>query len=303
MQEMADSLRMTVTAKALTEHSYDSEFALLTHLHSNAVTLPDVEALVPSLRYNFKVMGKLATNIGLYHSRGCINSQDLEQILIHIFTHDDHQNYLFQRTTAQIERFQRERADRYWSRLTAKQQQQQQQREDILRQRHAEKEHRDAKHRRQTIPSMYRKVSLHGFLPGECSSIADVITEIDGMDWTQAQKIQEAAGENTRTRRNKVKKADVAPVQAEKADVVTVDSFWAKTRLHNGPGLEDRRRPKLKLPRKDGDGRVVLMAVEDVGFVVTKCWRTELLVQSKAVMTDLLSKKNGAEVVVRLPPR
>jgi hypothetical protein len=45
------------------------------------------------------------------------------------------------------------------------------------------------------------------------------------------------------------------------------------------------------------------MAVEDVGLVKTKCWRTELLVQSKAVTTDLLSKKNGAEVVVRLPPR
>jgi hypothetical protein len=266
MQEMANSLRMTVRAKALTEHNFDGEVALLTHLHSNAITLPDVEALVPSLRHNFKVMGKLAT-IGFFHSRGCINSQDLEQILIHVFTHDDHQNSLFQRTTAQIERVQREQADRYMSRLTEKQQHQRQQRDDILRQRHAEKEHRDAKHRRQTIPLMYRKISSQGFLPAGYSSIADVITEVDAMDWTQAQKIQKvnaAACENARTGRKKVKKIDVVPVQAKKAPVVTVDSFWAKTRLHNGPGLEDRRRPKVKLPQKDGDGRVVLMAAEHV---------------------------------------
>ncbi|KAF2822127.1 hypothetical protein CC86DRAFT_373315 [Ophiobolus disseminans] len=163
-----------------------SEETLTDCLYHNPVTLADVEALIPALSRNYKLLNRLSTNIGLYHARRHIPPPALESMLTHIFTHDDYKYSLFPRTTAQIERFEHEHAEYQLRLLTPLQRKSKQKDEAFQRRKAAAKVHRAADHIRMSIPPRYGTKSAHSFLPDGCSSIANIITEVDGMKWTQA---------------------------------------------------------------------------------------------------------------------
>lgn len=123
------------------------EDALVDYLQSNAATLADVHALIPTLRRKGKIMIILAINFGLYHFRNRITDADLEEMLIHIFTNDDYKYWLFSRTTDQIERFRNEKAERRARMKTPQQPRYEGKRKEALRKAEAEKVLCDAKYR------------------------------------------------------------------------------------------------------------------------------------------------------------
>jgi hypothetical protein len=173
----------------------DHEVALIDHLHSNAATLANVQALVPTLIRKRKVMIKLAANIGLYHSRNRITDAHLEDMLVHIFTHDDYQYWLFSRTTDQIKRFRKEKAEQRACMKTPRQLQHEAKRKEALRKAETDKVLRDAKYRYECVPARYRVASDPAFLPLGCASITDVIVDIDGLTWTQAMMVSRLSDE------------------------------------------------------------------------------------------------------------
>jgi hypothetical protein len=128
-------------------------------------------------------------------------------------------------------------------------------------------------------------------VPYGYESIADIIVQ-DGMGWTQVQMVREYAMENFMREMGMEMKTKTMEVEVE---VVSVEGkFWCQTRLHNGPGLTDRKRPKVKLAQACPVrvGRVV------VGMEVGGCVGVE--VWSKASSEGLFTNC-GEGVCVRLP--
>ncbi|KAH7092107.1 hypothetical protein FB567DRAFT_516495 [Paraphoma chrysanthemicola] len=305
VQSMIDAV-ITNDSKAAPDGSQASEHALITYLHNYAVTLPEAEALISILCKNIDIMNRLATNIGFFYARGCISSHDLEQLLIHIFTHDDAQSSLFQLTTSRIEHFRIEEARSSLSNLTPKQKQRHQQHEDLLRQRQINKTTRAARHRWQEFPPAHRETASSAFLPLGCCSIADIYSDLDGMSWTQVRGIEQvnAAARNIKPPRKRKKAIRATKVQAKEAcvKILKEDSFWAMTRLHNGPGLEDKRRAKVRLPQRQSDimGIVLGMRV-DGGTTEGSGEEYEMVVASRTMEEELFAREEGARVLICVP--
>lgn len=182
VQDMVASLKTMYQSNAPRDLIIDREDNLAKHLYHTSVTLADVEALVPAMSRKRKLANKICTNIGLYHARTLITDPDLEAMLTHIFTRDDHRYSLFSRTKAQIERFEREAAENNMRQLSQRQRQIKLQHENTRRKQQAAKVRREAEYIRRSIPPRYCKPSGLGFLPEGYSSIADIITNVDGMN-------------------------------------------------------------------------------------------------------------------------
>jgi len=298
---MVSSLQTLYAAKASQDLIIASEEALLAHLHTTAVTVADVEALVPAMNRNRRILFKLATNIGLYNARHCISQPDLETMLIHIFTHDDHRYSLFSRTTAQIERFEHEAEENKLRKLTWSERQLKLQHDESLRKQNVAKLEREAYHRRESVPTRWRKPITSGFLPGGCSSIGELVTEVDGMHWSQVRKIIQVSRESS----PKSNSAEVPPTSGRKRDRYSAKKqFWARTRLHNCPGLYDRNAtPEVRLPCKKSDVRDVVTVADGLAEEKEKEQRDYLFAKSKSFPGHLFKKQTGGKVVVRLPPR
>jgi hypothetical protein len=89
-------------------------------------------------------------------------------------------------------------------------------------------------HRRYiSMPKALREPSA--FVLYGCASIADLYVQ-DGMDWKAVQKVQKYARAAREKRKGVVLEEGVGR-----------ESF-AMTRLHNGPGLMDFRRPRVRIP-------------------------------------------------------
>jgi hypothetical protein len=259
------------------------EQALLNHLHTHPATLVDVQALIPNLSFRPQITHKLATNIGLNHARGAIPESAVEEMLIHMLTHDAPD--LMARTRNQIARFRREREERAWCRMSNKQRRQHARYKGKKSNFQAKKEAEDDLTRRQSLPARYREKSEHA--PYGCESIADIIVQ-DCMGWAQVQLVREYAMEEFMREMGMEVKLKTVEV-----DVVE-EKFWCQTRLHNGPGLTDRKRPKVRLARACPVrvGRVV------VGTKVGGCVGVE--VRSKASSEGLFTNC-GEGAHVRLP--
>jgi hypothetical protein len=303
-QQLIHSLQDAYTARASPETMIAHEDALIDHLHSNAATLADTQALVPTLVHKRKVMIKLATNIGLYHARNRITDTDLEVMLVHIFTHDDYSYWLFSRTTNQIERFRNEKAERRARMKTPKQLRYEEKRKEALRKAEAEKVLRDAKYRYECVPARYRVVSDPAFLPLGCSSIADIIVEIDGLTWTQTMTVSRLSGE-TIAHKSFTKDKPVVPKVSNPSSNRSAlkNSIWARTRLHNGPGMDDRSPAKVRMPCPETDRRLVLLSAVPDQVPGEKMLRTEakLSAVTKPWPGHLMGNKR-AEVWVKMPP-
>ncbi|KAF2028789.1 hypothetical protein EK21DRAFT_113483 [Setomelanomma holmii] len=296
IQALVTSPLSTYKSKAPLDIKIAAADPLMAYLHSNAVRLADVEVLVSTLHWNYNDMNKLATNIGLFHSRGAINADQLEGILTYIFTHDDPHFSLFARTTTQIERFKLAHEAYIATHMSAKLHQKliQQEKTRRIAQKKAE---REAAHRRQTIPAKWRKSEV-GLLPTGCASIADIITELDGMNWTQAMKIVKAADTDASGLR---KPRKLRGKQVPERHVEEIDRSWAQTRLHNGPGLENRARPKVKLPCGEADAREVRTVNGMDSVVKMKGGKNGVWRQSKVTEQVLLARE-GKGIVIRLRP-
>jgi hypothetical protein len=232
--------------------------ALLSHLHSNPLTPPDAEVLIPALLQNFRITRKLAVNIGWHHGKGHISPVNLEAMLLHIFLHDE---TLFVHVTEQIERFRH------------------------LRPKQHTRRQKQAKPIQSSAPAKYLVMEDTKFLPFGCSCIADLFTSIDGLTWSQVKRIEAVARQNPR-KRHKLKIWRAEPI------AVLDLAFWARTRLHNGPGMDRKGLPKVRLPSKEVDKRVVLARRGDEG--VYKWAEMEM------VPIYSLDRDRG-RVVVRMP--
>jgi hypothetical protein len=199
--------------------------ALLSHLHSNPLTPPDVEVLIPALIHDHKITGKLAVNVGWHHGKGPISPANLEAMLVHIFLHDER---LFDRVHEQIKRFRH---------LRPKQ--------------HTRRKQKQVKPIQSSAPAKYLVKEDTNLLPLGCLCVADMFTTIDGLTWSQVKRIEAVARQDPRNR---------PKLKVWRADLIAVPdpAFWARTRSHNGPGMDRKGLPKVRLPSKEVDKRVVL---------------------------------------------
>jgi hypothetical protein len=108
IQGLVSSLHALTSTHASISLYHELESALLSDLHSTPATFSDVQALIPILSSQHHITAKLATNIGLYHSRNLISDSVVEAILIHMLTNDA--EWLMAQTRAQIDRFASEKA-------------------------------------------------------------------------------------------------------------------------------------------------------------------------------------------------
>lgn len=82
-----------------------AESAILDYLHTNPITPSDVNLLIPAFNRVFAVTNKLATNIGLFYSRGQISEAEKEEMLVRLLWEGDKKAVVFERTKERIERF------------------------------------------------------------------------------------------------------------------------------------------------------------------------------------------------------
>jgi hypothetical protein len=77
---------------------------------------------------------------------------------------------------------------------------------------------------------------------------------------------------------------------------------FSRSRLHNGPGLTDRKHPKVRLPQNDtrlASAMPSLLASE----MNTEPEQDFLWGQSKAIFDSLSGRKQKGKIVVNLPPK
>jgi hypothetical protein len=221
VQGMIKSLRILAVTKSSFIHIRKVEEALLTHLHTNPVTLADVQTLIPYLSFGNRITNKLATNISLHHARGAISESVVEDMLIHMLNHN---SALMAHTRDQISRFQHEREQRQLHYLSEKQRRLCFQDERERRKQQAKKEDENTLRCRCVVPAQCCEKS--DFAPYDCGSVVGIVAE-DGLSWKKVQQVQR---------------------YARMAQVEVDMKFFSQTRLHNGPGLTDKKLPKVRLP-------------------------------------------------------
>jgi hypothetical protein len=225
-----------------------AEDVLINHLHSTAVTLSDVEAILPpnswnprtqrpitpSLALNNRVRGKLAANIGLNVSRGRISADELKEMKIHIHRNGDEKDWLFNRVNEQVERFKAESEAFMFAKLTEKQKKQRahQERQTLQQEEKANrlktaKEERELKRFLAAVPMEWHAPFPSQYSPYE--NMVDAFTEMHGIAWDKI------------PRKTRPSKAWVDPLGK---------GSFAMTRLHNGPGVNDKgKKPHVRIPK------------------------------------------------------
>jgi hypothetical protein len=306
-QTMVEKLVMDlVQASARSEYSSlasskSSQTKLLRHLYMNAVTLADVAVIVPALNHKPKVMEKLSINIGYFHTYGSITAAALDHILIHLFTKGAVDGNTFEDTLKKIAYFKNE-ACRHKLELR-----QLQNKERTRHKAHTKKLDREAVYRRSTIPVELKEPKMSGTIPVGCKCIGDIITECYSMTWPEYCRLLGS----TRTKNAAKIRAQVfklpklqAEIETEFGDEMAYRSDdFSRTRKHNGPGLQDRKWPKVLLPQTDT--RDVVTKPEDIQKVEEKTssdgFRWAKTKPSFDFLYEKKIKKLKRNVVVKLP--
>ncbi|KAH8724044.1 hypothetical protein GQ44DRAFT_827614 [Phaeosphaeriaceae sp. PMI808] len=287
------------------------EEGVVNYLHNNAVTLEDVKTYIPCLNFSARVIGKLMTNIGLYHSWGCISEEDLEQMLTHLFVSDDYNPWqsadesppvepLIDRAMSQIRRFKHERAINVHSVAPDNRRLQRIEQQEVHR-----NEALEAKRRRNTVPFRYRQPSI--WLPFDASCIGDIFTECHGMSWDQAIRIQEvgdAVGTNKAVEEHNGKAAQCS----RWIDPVDGGTF-SQTRATHGPWMlrnartrrKGLRKARVQLPPQHDDKWVVVVTVSQEDALLEATQKIRLQTKSDRVLDALFPKQQGGSIAVRLP--
>ena len=234
---------------------------LINYLHDHASTIVDVEALVPAFLYNPAIMNKLAENIGYYSAYGFITSTELEQILVHVLAKGDVRNCFYELIKSQIAYFNQEAS------LRNPRRQGLEQNEHLVRtgDKKKKKPKRKAKQKTEAAP---------------------------------------APNQSAQARPEKEQKP--APVSAPDSDVsetkVNIQTgFFSRSRLHNGPGLYDKKRPIVRLPKHDTQEVWTQPGAKIMGGTLRE--EKELQwVKTKPESGFLFKDKKKARIVVKLPP-
>jgi hypothetical protein len=227
-------------------------------LHHTAATLTDVEALIPTLNNNILVMSKLAENVGYFCSSSSTPtnpSPELENILVHIFTQGDKDNRMYEMTKMQLQCYNERLCQLDPSRRLRMHE------EAIAREQYLKTQKCEAKQRKKGMPAHMKQRFPPGQLPIGCLSPSDVVTECYGMGYAEYMRIPQS----------KVKMEECKAISPElpSPDLPTnlpKGEDFSRTRLHNGPGLTDRKRPKVRLPQTDSRRTptvLVMPALED----------------------------------------
>ncbi|KAJ4376179.1 hypothetical protein N0V83_001460 [Neocucurbitaria cava] len=231
MVQMVSHLLTALKVTREQESIIAAECAIIEYLHVNAATLADVEALIPAMNSNTRIMGKLATNIGWHRSRGTISNAETEQILAHILTNGDLEGAMFERTKKCIKRNESPHGQR------------------IAMMQADEYDNQaawEAERRWKTMPRQLRVRQEHELLPAGCTCLADVYAYIYCMTWSGVLALNKIKRASTK------KKLKVTVARNNPPKTVfdgTGSGSFSQTRLHNGPGLTDKRKPKVILPR------------------------------------------------------
>ncbi|KAF1849395.1 uncharacterized protein K460DRAFT_354247 [Cucurbitaria berberidis CBS 394.84] len=288
-KQTVSSLLAVLASQAQQNSVFSSESSIINYMYSNAITPADVEVLIPAMINNFNIMDKLALNIGWNHFRGYISEIEIDQILAHILAKGDYQNLMFEATKAQIE-LHRPRHHPRDANAKAKE--------------HAKKAARESQNRRKNMPAIYKQPSVAGTLPYGCTTLADVYADVYGMTWSQVLQISDRTKASSK---GKIKIKMNKSGSLNSSSAASAPSFFSQTRLHNGPGLTDKRKPIVRLPQ-----------AQDLAKVESKKAETEK-VESKKVKSkkadydflwaktrsspDLLGRKKCEVIVVKLPPQ
>lgn len=276
------------------DHIRAAEDALISYLHTTAVDISDVEAILPpaswnsrkqrllspSLTLNPRIVGKLAVNIGLNTSRGIISADELEAIKLHILLNGDEKNGLFNRVNEQLERFKADSEAYISSKLTEKQKKQRAHQKRLMRQQEEKSKRLKIAKEEKSMRLFLAAVPKEWHAPWKYSPYESLVENLlmdHGIAWDRVPK-------------------KVRPAQAW-TDPLGEGSF-ALTRLHNGPGLQDRGReayvriPKMqrKLPRRKPVNH-------DMGGLLSA--QVQSMAQSD---TGPLTTEAHEPIVVRLPP-
>jgi hypothetical protein len=311
VQQLADDLAALCAIKTSANDVVHREYQLLSHLlhHLYPLTLLEVEAIVPALARFRGIVNKVTTNVGhFYHARAGASETDLEEILMHIVANDE---YLLNRTKAQLKRFKLEWEKQF---RTPKQQGQINQREQAIRRTKVAEQERMEQHRRSTIPAEYREEKSH-MVPMGWTCVADIITEVDQMDWSKVENVQKAAI-NSRAfltpKSRKYPHLALKPKPKPTVDVVSATppmgdpdkglrkGDFSPTRLHNGPGLTDVKKAKGRLPVAEiGRAGVTesgcLDAVERSEEEVVSSWA-----QTRELDVELFVEEESKKAVVKM---
>jgi hypothetical protein len=164
------------------------------------------------------------------------------------------------------------------------------------------------------MPAQLKEPELPGMLPTGCRCVADVITECYGMSWTEYWELPRSSWVVDKTGTN-IRKICFAQSKSKPESENELEmgrpcgsGDFSRTRLHNGPGLMDRKRPKVCLPQVDM--RNVVTTVEDLIVKEEKMYDDDFLgrlswVKTKSTFDFLYEKKIRKlkrGIVVKLPP-
>ncbi|KAH7380404.1 hypothetical protein DE146DRAFT_295319 [Phaeosphaeria sp. MPI-PUGE-AT-0046c] len=286
---MATSLLDLIRIKAHQALIRAAEDALADHLHNTAVTLSDVEAILPrhswnprsqhpitpSLSWNRRIMGKLAANIGLNTSRGRISAADLEAMKVHISTHGDEKNWLLSCVNEQVKRFKAQSEEYTLSKLTEKQEKQRAHQER-LRVQQEEKAHKKEAKELARFRAAFPKEWHDPLESSSYDTLVDMFIDTYGLAWDKIPK---------------------PPSWKKWIDPLGVGTF-AMTRLNSGPGLNARKKPQVRIPtmtRKLPRRKLPITGIEEL-----LCAQTQTMSLSE---TCFCTKKSRKRIVLQLPPR
>ncbi|RMZ70702.1 hypothetical protein GMOD_00000833 [Pyrenophora seminiperda CCB06] len=198
-----------------------SKSLLRDHLYNRVLTLSDVQALVPRLNSNRNVMQQMAENIGYNSGHGFIAPLEAEQMLMHILANGDDQNKLFELTQAKIAQFDRKTSSSNGTR-----------RQGL--------EHNELPVRTKgTTKKQDAKKAKAAPVTGKKAEAAPVAK----LDSKKAEAAPVVKVSNTAS--------PSSDIDIRFGDATTLPGDFSRSRLHNGPGLYNRRRPRVCLPRND----------------------------------------------------
>lgn len=269
MEETAPPPLPTPVQQMINILPFSGEASLLNYLHSYALTIADVEALVPKLLDNRIIMDKLAENIGYYSAHGSTTSTEIEQMLIYLVGNGDLLDRgtvdyrVYELTVSQINHF-TEQASLQFPRRQGTQHN-----EYPVRTGNMTEPKKEIYHRACAGPSMDKQHKKHG--------------------------------QPTQVGQGKKKKQETAPDSSYDYNLPGFPDGQdaTRTRKHNGPGLYDKKRPITRLPVND-----TRQVWAKPGIVVDEKIESEQQLDwTRTKPTSrFLFKAKKAKMVVKLPP-
>lgn len=156
----------------------------------------------------------------------------------------------------------------------------------------------EAERRWKTMPRQLRVRQEPELLPAGCSCLADLYAYIYCMTWSGVLALNKL---NKASAKKKLKAPLVKTNPPKNATDGTGAGSFSQTRLHNGPGLTDKRKPKVIFPK--AVERAIMTTPENLGTVKpSKIPSGQLWEKTTSAPGCLFSSwGKGDDVVVKTP--